>query len=57
MSNPPPIPPIPSLGDESDDDRDGVPTHEVDGTEEVDPDIDGAQVDSAEADRIAAEGE
>ncbi|MGN7967099.1 hypothetical protein ACTJKK_13570 [Microbacterium sp. 22179] len=57
MSNPPPIPPIPSLGNESDDDRDGVPTLEVDGAEEVDPDIDGTQVDSAEADRIAAEGE
>lgn len=58
MSNPPPIPPIPSLGDESgDQEQDGVPTREVDGERELDPDADDAQVDSAEADRIAAEGD
>lgn len=57
MSNPPPIPPIPSLGDESDDELDGVPTREVDGEREIDPDADDSQVDSAEADRLAAEGD
>lgn len=57
MSNPPPIPPIPSLGDESDDERDGVPTREVDGEREIDPDADDSQIDSADADRLAADGD
>jgi hypothetical protein len=49
MSNPtfPPLPP------RDDDDLDGVPTREVDGERVLDPDIDDALVDSAEADRLA----
>lgn len=50
MSNPiPPIIPIPD-----DDASDGVPTREVDGETVLDPDADGAQVTSVEADRIAS---
>lgn len=51
MSNPiiPPVPPIPH-----DDDPDGVPTRDVDGERVLDPDVDDALIDSAEADRIAA---
>ncbi|MGS0560128.1 hypothetical protein [Microbacterium aurugineum] len=51
MSNPiiPPIPPIPQ-----DEDREGAPTQEVDGERVLDPDVDDALIDSAEADRVAA---
>jgi hypothetical protein len=51
MSNPiiPPVPPIPH-----DDDPAGAPTRDVEGEDALDPDIDDALVDSAEADRIAA---
>lgn len=51
MSNPiiPPVPPIPH-----DDDAAGVPTRDVDGERVLDPDVDDALVDSAEADRVAA---
>lgn len=52
MSNPPPpIPPF--TGDDTED----VPTRIVDGKEVPDPDADDAQVDSAEADRLAAEAD
>jgi len=52
MSNPiiPPVPPIPH-----DDDPAGVPTQDVDGERVLDPDVDDALIDSAEADRVAAE--
>ncbi|MFK3678896.1 hypothetical protein ACI2IP_14285 [Microbacterium sp. NPDC090218] len=52
MSNPiiPPVPPIPH-----DDDPAGVPTKDVDGELVLDPDVDDALIDSAEADRVAAE--
>lgn len=50
MSNPiMPIPPLP--GEEPD----TVPTREVDGEHILDPDIAAGDVDSAEADRLAAE--
>ncbi|WP_217184233.1 hypothetical protein [Streptomyces sp. AC495_CC817] len=50
MSTPiPPVPPFP------DDDPDGVPTRDVDGEPTLDPDADPNAVDSAEADRLAAE--
>ena len=51
MSNPiiPPVPPVPH-----DEDPAGVPTREVDGEHVLDPDVDDALVDSAEADRVAA---
>ncbi|EYT58969.1 MULTISPECIES: hypothetical protein [Microbacterium] len=51
MSNPiiPPVPPVPH-----DDDAPNVPTREVDGERVLDPDVDDALVDSAEADRLAA---
>lgn len=56
MTNPPPIPPIPPLdGDETD--EQGVPVREVDGERQIDPDADASQVDSAEADRIATDGD
>lgn len=50
MSNPiiPPVPPI------LHDDEADVPTKDVDGERVLDPDADGALIDSAEADRIAA---
>ncbi|PRA79994.1 hypothetical protein [Microbacterium sp. MYb66] len=51
MSTPfPPVPPLPA-----DDDADAVPTRDVDGERVLDPDIDDDAVDSAEADRLAAE--
>jgi hypothetical protein len=54
MTNPtPPILPFP--GDDSGTDDD-VATREVDGEETLDPDADADAVDSAEADRLAAEG-
>lgn len=51
MSNPiiPPIPPLPQ-----DEDHEGAPTQEVDGERVLDPDVDDALIDSAEADRVAA---
>ncbi|MFJ6531115.1 hypothetical protein [Microbacterium sp. NPDC091662] len=54
MSNPiiPPVPPIPH-----DDDPGAVPTREVDGERVLDPDVDDALIDSAEADRVAAGAE
>lgn len=53
MSNPiiPPLPPI------LHDDEADVPTKDVDGERVLDPDADDALVDSAEADRIAAEAD
>ena len=53
MSNPFP-PPLPLPDDERPAD-DGVPTREVDGQEVLDPDLDDRLVDSAKADRLAAE--
>ncbi|MGO4487434.1 hypothetical protein [Microbacterium oxydans] len=52
MSNPiiPPVPPIRP----DDDAAVGVPTRDVDGERVLDPDVDDALVDSAEADRVAA---
>lgn len=54
MSNPiiPPVPPLPPDDDPTD--PTGVPTREVDGERLLDPDVDDALVDSAEADRVAA---
>lgn len=53
MSNPfPPLVPLPDDDEPRRDDE--VPTREVDGRETLDPDIDDALIDSAEADRIAA---
>lgn len=51
MSNPiiPPVPPV-----THDDDAADVPTQDVDGERVLDPDVDDALVDSAEADRVAA---
>ena len=51
MSNPA-FPPVPPFSD--DDGAEGVPTKDVDGDRVLDPDVDDAQVDSAEADRVAA---
>ncbi|WP_067200328.1 hypothetical protein [Microbacterium sp. XT11] len=54
MTNPtPPVLPFPDDDDSTDDD---VATREVDGEETLDPDADPDAVDSAEADRLAAEG-
>lgn len=52
MSNPiiPPVPPI--VGD---DDREAVPTRDADGERVLDTDIDDSLVDSADADRVAAD--
>ena len=51
MSNPfPAVPPLPHG-----DDPDAVPTRDVDGERVLDPDVDDALIDSAEADRVAAE--
>lgn len=53
MSNPiPPVVPFPDDGE-----PDGVPTKVVDGEHVPDTDIDDALVDSAEADRVAAEAD
>lgn len=49
-----PVPPLVPLPD--DDGTHGVPTQEVDGETTVDPDADDAQVNSADADRVAADG-
>lgn len=54
MSNPL-IPPVPPLGD--DDETLEAPTREVDGERELDPDADPDRIDSADADRLAAEGD
>ncbi|MFJ4175904.1 hypothetical protein [Microbacterium sp. NPDC089696] len=54
MSNPP-IPPIPPL-DGDDDDLDPA-IREVDGERELDPDANPDRIDSADADRLAAEGD
>lgn len=52
MSNPtPPLVPLPDDGS-----ADGVPEREVDGEEILDEDANPDDVDSATADRIAAEG-
>ena len=53
MSNPiiPPVPPI------LHDDEADIPTKDVDGERVLDPDADDALIDSAEADRIAAEAD
>jgi hypothetical protein len=54
MSNNTFPPPVPLPGDR----RPGVdPTRESDGGEVLDDDLDDAQIDSAEADRLAAEGD
>jgi hypothetical protein len=53
MSNPiPPVVPFPD-----DDNPEGVPTKDVDGEQVVDTEIDDALVDSAEADRVAADAD
>lgn len=59
MSNAAPVPPLPPLGD---DERPADPTvteddvtTEVDGERKLDPDANDDLIDSAEADRIAAE--
>lgn len=53
MSNPfPLVPPLPD-GEEPE----GVPTRDADGERVLDPDVDDALVDSAEADRLAARGD
>lgn len=52
---PPPIPPVPPLG--GDDEGTDVPTREVDGERELDQDANPDRIDSADADRIAAEGD
>ncbi len=52
MSTPtPPLVPLPDEGH----DRDGVPERDVDGEAVLDTDANPDQVDSAEADRVAAE--
>lgn len=52
MSNPiPPLVPLPDDGDAND----SVPRQDIDGEPVIDPDADPDQVDSADADRIAAE--
>lgn len=57
MTNPPPIPPIPPLDEDAENATGDVPTQDVDGERRIDPDADDSQVDSAEADRIAADGD
>lgn len=52
---PPPIPPVPPLG--GDDESTQSPTREVDGEIELDPDADPDRIDSADADRLAADGD
>ncbi|MCM3780929.1 hypothetical protein [Microbacterium hydrocarbonoxydans] len=52
---PPPIPPVPPLGDG--DESPEEPTREVEGERELDPDANPDLIDSADADRIAAEGD
>lgn len=52
---PPPIPPVPPLG--GDDEGTDVPTREVDGERALDEDANPDLIDSADADRIAAEGD
>ncbi|MEV4738410.1 MULTISPECIES: hypothetical protein [unclassified Microbacterium] len=54
MSNPL-IPPVPPL-DGDDEDVESA-TREVDGERELDPDANPERIDSAEADRLAAEGD
>lgn len=52
-----PFPPVVPLPDDGSPRGDDVPTREVDGREILDPDIDGGQIDSAEADRVATTGD
>lgn len=54
MSNP--IPPLP-FPDDADDERDDVPTREVDGDTVLDPDANQDAVDSHTADRLASEAD
>lgn len=54
MSNPL-IPPVPPL--DGDDENPDAPTVEVDGERELDPDANPERIDSADADRLAAEGD
>ncbi|MFB4350913.1 hypothetical protein [Microbacterium sp. CR_7] len=52
---PPPIPPVPPLGDGEEAQEE--PIREVDGERELDPDANPDRIDSADADRIAADGD
>ena len=55
MTNTPPMPPIPEDPDQENHERPLV--EEPDGDEKLDPDANDDLIDSAEADRIAAEGD